>query len=346
MGNAESLEGVTSAEIDAAIARDKQYLAKLVKLLLLGTGESGKSTIVKQMKIAYASGFSEAELTSHRGLVFRNVLQACRDLIVGAENLGIPIVNRDAVAAFQALQSADASNYTGTIPALAVSLWQDPGIKSAAQRANEFHVQDSAFYFLDALARINVPGFVPTTQDVIQARERTTGIVETQFSVKGCSFSMVDVAGQRGDRRKWLHCFDDATAVVFVVGTSEYDQMLAEDGKTNRLVESLQVYQDVLSKNALAKCAIILFLNKVDILEEKIMVKKRDLRIALPDYTGGVNFQAAQNAIQDAFIKLTPTTRALYPHWTCATDTENISHVFAAITDTTMRNLLGSTGFI
>ena len=39
---------------------------------------------------------------------------------------------------------------------------------------------------------------------------------------------MVDVGGQRSERRKWIHCFDHVTSVMFLVAISEYDQWLVE----------------------------------------------------------------------------------------------------------------------
>lgn len=39
---------------------------------------------------------------------------------------------------------------------------------------------------------------------------------------------MVDVGGQRCERRKWIHCFENVTSIIFLVALSEYDQVLAE----------------------------------------------------------------------------------------------------------------------
>ena len=45
---------------------------------------------------------------------------------------------------------------------------------------------------------------------------------------------MVDVGGQRSERRKWIHCFEDVTAVIFFVAMSEYNQYLLEDPEVKR----------------------------------------------------------------------------------------------------------------
>jgi hypothetical protein len=47
---------------------------------------------------------------------------------------------------------------------------------------------------------------------------------------------MVDVGGQRSQRRKWIHCFEDVTSLIFIVAISEYDQVLLESGTTVRCV--------------------------------------------------------------------------------------------------------------
>jgi hypothetical protein len=44
-------------------------------------------------------------------------------------------------------------------------------------------------------------------------------------------FRLVDVGGQRSERKKWLHCFEDVTAILFCVALSEYDLVLIEDNK-------------------------------------------------------------------------------------------------------------------
>jgi hypothetical protein len=39
---------------------------------------------------------------------------------------------------------------------------------------------------------------------------------------------MVDVGGQRSERRKWIHCFENVTSIMFLAALSEYDQVLVE----------------------------------------------------------------------------------------------------------------------
>jgi guanine nucleotide-binding protein subunit alpha len=79
------------------------------------------------------------------------------------------------------------------------------------------------------------PNYLPNDQDILRSRVKTTGITETMFSVGELTYRLFDVGGQRSERKKWIHCFENVTALVFLVALSEYDQMLYEDESVNRM---------------------------------------------------------------------------------------------------------------
>lgn len=74
---------------------------------------------------------------------------------------------------------------------------------------------------------------------------------------------MFDVGGQRSERRKWIHCFENVTAVIFLCAISEYDQKLLEDEETNRLQEALTLFDGICNSKWFVNTSMILFLNKV-----------------------------------------------------------------------------------
>lgn len=87
----------------------------------------------------------------------------------------------------------------------------------------------SLIYFFDAIERVFDPEYQPTEADIVHCRARTIGITETTFHLRDHEMQMVDVGGQKSERRKWIHCFQDVTSILFLVSLSGYDQCLVED---------------------------------------------------------------------------------------------------------------------
>ncbi|XP_053159442.1 guanine nucleotide-binding protein subunit alpha-15 isoform X2 [Hemicordylus capensis] len=235
------------------------------------------------------------------------------------------------------------------------SLWKDAGIRSCYQRRREYHLLDSAFYFLSNLDRIAAEGYVPSAQDILRARVPTTGINEYCFSVQKVTLRIVDVGGQKSERRKWIHCFENVMALIYLASLSEYDQCLEENNSENRMQESLDLFRTILELPWFWDTSIILFLNKTDILEEKIA--SSDLATYFPSFPGPrQDAKAAKEFILDMYMdvfthvtfmdchssmgSLKERPRLLFPHYTCATDTQNICTVFDDIQDAVLASYL------
>lgn len=97
---------------------------------------------------------------------------------------------------------------------------------------------------------------------------------------------MFDVGGQRSERKKWIHCFEGVTAIIFCVALSGYDLVLAEDEEMNRMIESMKLFDSICNSKWFVETSIILFLNKKDLFEEKI--SRSPLTICFPEYTGNL----------------------------------------------------------
>jgi len=126
---------------------------------------------------------------------------------------------------------------------------------------------------------------------------------------------------------------------------SEYDLKLYEDETVNRMHESIKLFDEICNSRWFTNTSIILFLNKSDIFKEKI--KKIDLNVCFADYEGGLNYDSAADYIKDKFVSLNRDTvgKHVYPHITCATDTENIRFVFSAVKDIILHQALDASGF-
>ncbi|XP_023277968.1 guanine nucleotide-binding protein G(o) subunit alpha-like isoform X2 [Seriola lalandi dorsalis] len=223
-----------SAKIDRDLYEYAKREMNVVKILLLGAAESGKSTLVKQMKIIHSNGFTKQELTSFKPAVLDNLLTSMKFVLHGMGVLRINLANsRNKVHAHSVLSCGrcfDEEQVLFPFLSHALScLWTDQGVRAAAARGYEYELNDSALYFFENMARIASPDYVPTETDVLRVRLRTTGVIETQFKVSHLIFRMYDVGGQRTERRKWISCFEDVRAVLFVVSLSGYDMTLVED---------------------------------------------------------------------------------------------------------------------
>ncbi|VVC88316.1 unnamed protein product [Leptidea sinapis] len=219
-------------------------------------------------------------------------------------------------------------------------LWADAGIQECYDRRREYQLTDSAKYYLSDLERIEKPDFLPSEQDILRARQPTTGILEYPFDLDGIIFRMVDVGGQRSERRKWIHCFENVTSIIFLVALSEYDQILFESENENRMEESKALFKTIITYPWFQHSSVILFLNKKDLLEEKIMYSH--LVDYFPEYEGPkCDPVPAREYILKKYLKENPDPdRTCYSHFTTATDTENIRFVFAAVKDTILQSNL------
>jgi len=188
--------------------------------------------------------------------------------------------------------------------------------------------------------------YIPSDQDILRVRTRSTGVMETIFTVEGHVFRLVDIGGQRSERKKWIHCFEGITACLFCVALSGFDQTLYEDGKTNRMHEALKLFHEVCTSKWFTKTAIMLFLNKSDLFREK-MESGKSIKVCFPDYDGATNFDESVAFIQDKFTTvIDPVTKRpvhVYPHITCATNTENIKVVFETVRDFLVHQLVETT---
>jgi len=222
-------------------------------------------------------------------------------------------------------------------------LWADQNVIKAYERRSEFQLGDSAKYFFDELDRIHIPNYRPTVQDLLHVRVPTTGVVQVQFHIKGCVFRVFDVGGQRSERRKWIHLFDDCNAIIYISAINEYDQALAEDSKTNRLVESMDLFAQICNSRWFAKSAMILFLNKKDLFANKLVTVS--IRVLFSRYQGDNSYSSSMAHIKGEFVKLNEQKESkLYVHETCATDTNQVQLVIDSVVDTVIGKNLRGTG--
>ncbi|ORY36930.1 guanine nucleotide binding protein, alpha subunit [Rhizoclosmatium globosum] len=417
-----------SRAIDTQLTSERRRLEALrpVKLLLLGTGESGKSTILKQMKLIYDTGFSPEEIQTYRSSIILNLFSCVKTLAVQMDNLKIPYgfitpdtvdsdpdeplppqsnnVRRRSSLAFDetrqslsrskspvisrlstyvvtgvdsygggarkgcnyTLQSQDAAsqyerfggiNQIGSIPDFGRSMkamplstfgfgkdeiitaqqiddfegfWNDSGVQYCFSRSSEFGLMECCEYLMKNLRRIGAPEYIPTKDDILLSRLKTTAISETRFKIKDVEYRVFDVGGQRSQRKKWASLFDDVNAIIFVVAISSYDQVCYEDHSVNRVVEALQVFKSIINHSAFVNTGIILFLNKIDLFKIKLNVSP--VSDYFPSYKGTSRFEESIEYFLEMFRAAnTDPERRIQHHLTWATDTKQTRKVLDSV---------------
>ncbi|XP_059473720.1 guanine nucleotide-binding protein G(f) subunit alpha-like [Neocloeon triangulifer] len=357
----------TSRELDKQLAGWSKPFQNAIKILLLGAGEAGKTTIIKQMKILHISGFSDKERLEQVKIVRKNIHEAISCL---CKNVSFANDHTDDTRLKAAVEYVLKANFPFEKEYYdkVEFLWKNPIVQEHFKNSNVYQTLDSAKYFLDKISAIRHSNYLPNDQDILRCRKKTTGIQKVEFTAKipkkygggSQTFWMFDVGGQRGERRKWIQAFDGIHAVLFLVATSSFDQTLREDNATNRLREALTLFKDVWDSRYLRDAGVILFLNKQDVLEQKIKNGQR-LEKHLPNFlpfdekleTLDEYTDRAREYIRDLFLEATrekrPSTldrkvtigpsiiytpqlrdepRECYWHYTTAVDTRNIRNVF------------------
>lgn len=206
------------------------------------------------MKIIHSGGFNLEACKEYKPLILYNAIDSLTRIIRALTTLKIDFHNPDraydAVQLFALTGPAESKGeITPELLGVMKRLWADAGVQECFQRSNEYHLEDNTAYYLNDLDRISAPEYIPTVEDILRSRDMTTGIVENKFTFKELTFKMVDVGGQRSERKKWIHCFEGVTAIIFCVELSGYDLKLYEDNQTVRKISVWDPFLQLLDRS-------------------------------------------------------------------------------------------------
>lgn len=362
--SSDQCESLLNAEIERTLLElhgdPSNQQPKHIKMLLLGAPESGKSTVMKQMEVINGQ-WSRQKLVQNRDLVRRNTIAAMQGLCEGYAKIHhVPYADERCLAqcqsakdhsdvcphhpiaaaiermkafkletaysTFLTLQGRNASSLVGEIVVEYLrELWACETINGIITHASELNLHDSTKYFLNEVDRIFEHDYVPTEQDLLRTRSPTSGMRHIELTTaEGVNVSVFDVGGQRGQRKKWISCFDDVTCVLFVASLSEFNQKLEEDQTKDRISESLQLFQALNELIWFGKTPMVIFFNKGDVFREKLESGVQ-LKKFLPEYDGSNDFDSAASFIQGLYEARTQKRSGLlYCHRVVAIDTKNM----------------------
>merc|ERR1719499_595047 len=338
-----------SSELDKKQRQDMRQENKVKKLLLLGAGGSGKSTFFKQLRILHGTGIKHQEMENvYKQIVHSNVIVGMKSLIQAYQDTkdddgelsGIEISD-DTLAHMKFIGDFDEDNFVtqrAGVQGAISHLWEHGAIQHVWSKRAKHQIQDSAKHFFKNIDRITTPDYLPTDEDVLYARIRTTGIVEQEFTIKGNRFQVFDVGGQRNERKKWIHCFEKVTGVIFLASLSAYDQVLYEDEATNRMREALDLFKQICNSRWFKETAMILFLNKKDLFKIQIEERAEYINHCFPEYKGDLDdVIESREYIKEQFVLMNAVKKmpngkskkkALFVHFTCVIDRNHVEKIF------------------
>ncbi|OQR78206.1 guanine nucleotide-binding protein subunit alpha-14-like, partial [Tropilaelaps mercedesae] len=317
------------------------------KFLLLGPPDVGKTTFMKQMRIINTAGYEE-DLCAHVRSVFQDLVRSMQTIIRAMDLLGIPYQNPANIECAMIVSSVRLTDITTgeygerncivdelnpmtktvALPCnLAEALrrlWDDDGIQECYGRRIEYGLAEGSQHFVTNIGRITMPGYVPSQEDYLCIKTPSKGISEYSMIIDNEFPSrIVDVGEQKSETKKWIHCFEEVSGVIFMVSLSDYDNL-------EKMEESRKLFQLIASSNWFTESHILLLLNKKDVLEEKV---GHGLPFGHfhPDFRGiSTDAPSCREHIRRMFAQLEPD-RPVYFFFTCATDTEDIKYVLPTL---------------
>jgi len=353
--------------------RDEKKRDKGVKkLLFLGSGGSGKSTLFKQLRTIHGTGFGTDDRRAFIDHIHAQIVEQmkialeCVEIVAEEERGGgasdddekggaddfnaLHKLSPAAQEAAATLRGVKDPKLTPPVAAACKTLWKEDAIQNIYELRGTMGIDDSSNYFWDKIDEIMAAGFVPNETDILLVRYRTTGVIDQKFTIKRNVFHVFDVGGQKSERKKWIHCFENVTAVIFVASLSCYDETMFEDQEKNSMTDQLELFDNICNEQWFIKTSMILFLNKKDLFAQKLADGRPITEC--PDFLhyDGVadSFEETSSFIKNVFCSKNnqPEDKNIFAHLTCATDQNNVSKVFNDVQHIIIENSLMSAGLM
>jgi len=194
-------------------------------------------------------------------------------------------------------------------------------------------------YLMDNLDRFVAPTFIPSNEDILYARQRTTGTQTTTFITERYKWTLIDVGGQKPERQKWLDVIKEGVdCMIFFAALDEYNMESSEEKNKTKMEISLEVFSEVMNAEETQNVCTLIFLNKIDLFKKKIENDDsfKDFQKIYPNYKGEADVNKATDYIKSLFIEQVPEgsdQENLYVHTTCALDTRAMNTVFDSVKD-------------
>jgi len=366
-------EASQNKDVQRDLAKDQSKEKFVKKLLFLGAGGSGKSTLFKQLRSIHGSGWTKEDRLTFVDHIHAQIIEQMKlaldcietealDALI-EENADDPdykapeLKDIDALAQFPpqsqqavvTLRSVKDPKLTTAVADACKTLWAEQAVRDIYAQRAQMGLEDSSAYFWDKIDTVVAGGYVPDAEDILLVRYRTTGVIDQKFAIKKNVFHVFDVGGQKSERKKWIHCFDSVTAVIFVASLSCYDEVMFEDEQKNSMVDSVELFDKICNNDWFKDTAMILFLNKKDLFAEKLKTSSIRQCPSFSGYTGEPqSYDHTTEFIKEVFEECNRahSSRNVFTHLTCAVDKNQVEKVFNDIQTVIINASLAQGGLI
>ncbi|KAI8901317.1 guanine nucleotide binding protein, alpha subunit [Globomyces pollinis-pini] len=312
------------------------------KLLILGSSDSGKSTLLKQLKIIYGDGFTEEEINGFRKQIIKNIIEICQKIVADLDDSIKEKYENVATIETTDLQSS----YLDDQMIKSIStFWNEPVIQSEFEKIKADVPESTTYFFQNLSQKVSIAS-VLTNEDILLIRTVTQQITDTVFIIEKLTFHFYDVSGLKHHRKHWIAYFEDVLTIVFVVSLSSYDQVMVEDMKTNRMNDAIDLFDQMVNHPLLAKPDMMIFYNKKDLFDKKI--KQSPLKNYFPDYNGReYSVDDGYNYFKRRFKNACKSETKFLNHFlTCCTDTTFMRSVIKVLIQSIMKNKMKNVGML
>lgn len=244
------------------------------KILILGTSESGKTTLLRTLQVSCGQEFSAADRRHAREIIWSNVVQCTRVVLEAMEafsmSLGDPgnEYHVQTILVQPSLYDGDDFPQILDVAEAIKTLLEDDGFHNAYKLGREYKLDNSFRYYISHIDRIFSPHYMPTEDDILRTRVKTTGMAKTSFSYNNINYAVFDLAGARSERRKWASEFEYVSTIVFTIDAACYARLLFEDETFNRMQEQLNLFDSIVNNERFGKTDFLIVFTKLDLIEE------------------------------------------------------------------------------
>lgn len=329
----------------------KNKKEQFAKILLLGVGGVGKSTVFKQAKLLYTNGFDSSELDRAHQLIVMQMIRTLTNVLWNGSKVNFLNLDDDLKSYMHQLEIIPATTNTKDesfmklCRSCIIPAWDRPDVKAANTKLRDRkestlldHDEDWGNFFLDRAREILETSFSPSSEDMLKLRRETFSPQEVTFKFGDYNIKIVDVGGQQKHRDQWISEMEGVSAVIYMSSLADFDQNVPMDEagvsqNKNALQHSFEIFEKaILKEPKFEGVPIVVLLNKSDILKEKI--KKSSFKCYYPecDEDEQHSYEFATTCIKLDYENSVHSP-SVATYCTNATDSELIAQIFIRIFD-------------